>query len=984
MGDIQDPLSWYVQRKRSDSHKDIVALKHRPSSSVDIRSTTDLSDVSVAAPLSARESRNGSNRVSELRKLFEPLPEMPDAAPIELPSLDDISEPASERFAATVSSTAEQREEREISAPRLSVDLVAAAAALPEIERSPSAISEEDGDLRSQRSTPLQAARRASIDMMRVFAPNLVTPSLVNSTMAGQGSNTSTLRSHPQHDASASEPVTAVIRETAENSPHEADTSDSFSEYSTYESGDEDAHPVGDSAAPNSVSAILARAALPASSVPPAVPVSPTAPTNAVDWAMTAANISSNPILAQLLSQQQQQQQQRAAPRGGIPVVPHSRAKSQPASAFSGLDNHVTPTMAALASQQQSSAQQSQQGWLDLLQPRTETRSTNASRVNTVTSQLSNSHNGPAVPKDVKCGLCHGMYKDPRLLKCLHSFCRSCIQRRVDASAFECPSCATVVHVNKDDVDLLPVNAPLATQVERTRALTKQCENCNEEGAMCSVHCYQCDADLCDLCNTRLHTERVTRQHTRVPVSAQRAMMPTCSTHADEKLSLFCTVDNQAVCALCVAVGAHRTHRCSTIEDVHTSARQDVESLATQLRNSTARVEQNQRAVNQLCAHLEDENRLVAEDIHRHFAALHEALNNRERTLLSTAAAMKDMKASGLRLRSEQIERTAQQMRETQRIVWSLLGMGTETDMLQIRETLTTRLNEALQWDAPAVPQDEDKLSVTLPDDLRLTIERHGLVAVQNHAMTPASFTSADATTTRRNDDASPLPTLEEVLSSLAFDTTSSAGAVPAPRSMAAPVQDQHATPSPSPVPASPYVTESREAAVAAITASVAAVVQYQQPKTLSHLLDSTREFTQAQMPGYESLVSRVAARDRKVATQQQQQQQQQVRSSLATTDSDGSQRSFGRDPALEYLLSTEPLLNRFEVEGHAEPLQQRPPSSMECRRCHRGFVPSNNSSTACRHHAGMVVDAGPLKGRWTCCLLDWDNAGCRTASHVL
>ena len=45
------------------------------------------------------------------------------------------------------------------------------------------------------------------------------------------------------------------------------------------------------------------------------------------------------------------------------------------------------------------------------------------------------------------CPLCHDMFQNPRLLPCLHTFCRRCLENLVvpRSNILSCPSCRTDV-----------------------------------------------------------------------------------------------------------------------------------------------------------------------------------------------------------------------------------------------------------------------------------------------------------------------------------------------------------------------------------------------------------------------------------------------------------------------------------------------------------------------------------------------------------
>lgn len=59
--------------------------------------------------------------------------------------------------------------------------------------------------------------------------------------------------------------------------------------------------------------------------------------------------------------------------------------------------------------------------------------------------------NGPSSP--LFCGICSNLYKIPRVLRCNHKFCRSCLNRRFRKCMSDCPTCPTCYsYISYEDI----------------------------------------------------------------------------------------------------------------------------------------------------------------------------------------------------------------------------------------------------------------------------------------------------------------------------------------------------------------------------------------------------------------------------------------------------------------------------------------------------------------------------------------------------
>ena len=179
---------------------------------------------------------------------------------------------------------------------------------------------------------------------------------------------------------------------------------------------------------------------------------------------------------------------------------------------------------------------------------------------------------------EMSCGVCLHDLTDARLLPCLHSFCRSCLdQLAVTAgpdNQVRCPSCRTPCR--------LPVDrgaAGLPRDSTKAKANTDgTCDVCwREDGERrpATVWCSECEVGLCAALHMVRHTlstgkhvlHTVTagdgdRSHVQqspsLTMTRQHALrFQSCPQHGDP-LKYFCKTCDVPVCGGCAAVGSHR------------------------------------------------------------------------------------------------------------------------------------------------------------------------------------------------------------------------------------------------------------------------------------------------------------------------------------------------------------------------------------------------------------------------------------------
>ncbi|XP_054643882.1 tripartite motif-containing protein 45 isoform X2 [Dunckerocampus dactyliophorus] len=196
------------------------------------------------------------------------------------------------------------------------------------------------------------------------------------------------------------------------------------------------------------------------------------------------------------------------------------------------------------------------------------------------------------------CKVCKSLYREPRILPCLHTFCLDCISQlepfsrgasrcRRDAPSDEgeagraeevhttvlCPDCDSEVdlppsgpaglstdHLALDEVFLetLVSDGPLG------------CDLCGETGA--ESRCEVCCVNLCEFCYQAHRRQRRTASHSIQRLedlkSGGRLCRPVlCSLHPGHELRLFCQPCDLPVCLECAAT-LHSDHSCCPTHEV--------------------------------------------------------------------------------------------------------------------------------------------------------------------------------------------------------------------------------------------------------------------------------------------------------------------------------------------------------------------------------------------------------------------------------
>ncbi|KAI8502968.1 hypothetical protein Bbelb_196700 [Branchiostoma belcheri] len=181
------------------------------------------------------------------------------------------------------------------------------------------------------------------------------------------------------------------------------------------------------------------------------------------------------------------------------------------------------------------------------------------------------------------CKLCDRLYKQPRILSCLHTFCYKCLQYEALKQGGEglgtiaCPLCSQQTPLTRG-LSSLPDNH-VFTKMQEAEAIMSgniYCTNCETAGAIAAARCNDCPEFLCAHCLSTHNFMKVFKSHKVIPVSelSQQDLTAfsqplSCQAHKGAPLDLFCNTCEVPICKQCTKDGHHGdTHEHSPSKEV--------------------------------------------------------------------------------------------------------------------------------------------------------------------------------------------------------------------------------------------------------------------------------------------------------------------------------------------------------------------------------------------------------------------------------
>ena len=258
--------------------------------------------------------------------------------------------------------------------------------------------------------------------------------------------------------------------------------------------------------------------------------------------------------------------------------------------------------------------------------------------------------------KEVTCAVCQEHFTDPKILPCLHYYCKQCILRLALRTGknkpFSCPECRKDTTLPEGGVEELKsaffINRLKSMYAKHKKALSKQvqCELCNTE-ALAEAFCRQCDKFTCKNC-VNMHSIMTTvfDGHKIVPIDQLQKikaeeLVPKnpkpskCQVHG-ELLKIFCFNCNKLICRDCT-VKDHKDHE---IEFNNVAADNKKKELIESLKPLREVEDSLSQALEEVCDtehEVEAQGDSVANTIDTSFEELHMILETRKQQLVEEA-----------------------------------------------------------------------------------------------------------------------------------------------------------------------------------------------------------------------------------------------------------------------------------------------------------------------------------------------------------
>ena len=315
------------------------------------------------------------------------------------------------------------------------------------------------------------------------------------------------------------------------------------------------------------------------------------------------------------------------------------------------------------------------------------------------------------VEEELNCSICLDIYSDPKLLQCLHAYCRKCLVKLVVRDQqgqliLTCPICRHDTPVPANGVAGLQP----AFQISHFLEIM---EEHKKEAADPPASAEKAERDSVNLtsCN-------------KVKVC--------CNEHTEKEVELFCKTCGEPVCVKCaIKGGKHHSHDCEELDKAFERYKIEVTASLEPMKKQVTTINKALAQLDARCAEISNHREAVEADVHTAFGKLQRILNTRKTELIAQLHHITQRKLKKLAVQRDQLETTLAQLNSCLGFMRESLKTGSQEEVMSMKSTVVKQVKELTTTFPPDMlkPSTEADMIFSVLDDVTTACRNCGQVS---------------------------------------------------------------------------------------------------------------------------------------------------------------------------------------------------------------------------------------------------------------
>ena len=318
---------------------------------------------------------------------------------------------------------------------------------------------------------------------------------------------------------------------------------------------------------------------------------------------------------------------------------------------------------------------------------------------------------------EITCPICQEHYTEPKILPCLHYYCKKCILKLAlktqSGKSFHCPECRCEATLPEGGVDNLKtaffanrLKSKVTTLQRAHGKVEVKCELCTAP-SNAEAFCRQCARFICKRC-VQLHSEihiflshevasLEDLKHGRAkPIDVEERPVSKCAVH-EEPFVIYCYDCSCLICQHCTLkdhLGHNYEFTKKAAREAKTKLQEDIQPL-TDLKDELVKAG---REISLTTVTIEAQKQASIDNLHTSFKELHDILEQREQELVEDATATAQEKLQKLSQQEKTLSLASAELQSVIDYTERCVSLSTDNELVsmdtEIRKTIQQKIQE--------------------------------------------------------------------------------------------------------------------------------------------------------------------------------------------------------------------------------------------------------------------------------------------------
>ena len=340
--------------------------------------------------------------------------------------------------------------------------------------------------------------------------------------------------------------------------------------------------------------------------------------------------------------------------------------------------------------------------------------------------------------KEITCAICQEYYTEPKVLPCLHYYCKKCMLKLALTTAsskpFSCPDCQVEATFPEGGVDELKTAFFISRLKCNYYSLKSvhskveiKCEGCVDCNDTAESYCRQCSAFICMKSIESHQALKIFSSHEvtsledlkqgRAPeIALKEPPTQKCDLHK-EPLTVFCFDCSSLICRDCTVI-THRDHSFEFSKIAAPSIKKKLLAYLASLENVADVLSGGIKDIEAIRLEIEDQGSSVVSTINNSFTELQEILEKHKQHLLREATRKVNEKIEKLAVQEKSLSQAMTDVRNIVECTERFLGHCSDNEVMnmhvEIRKHIKRSKTEYSKSKMTIVPSEEADLGVVV------------------------------------------------------------------------------------------------------------------------------------------------------------------------------------------------------------------------------------------------------------------------------